>query len=105
MPLGSLMGVAGIIETFGGILLFVGLFTRPVAFLVSGELAVAYFMMHAPKGFWPILNNCELAAIFSFVFLYISAAGAGAWSVDALWSRRAHEYVEVEEAVPLRAVR
>ena len=61
-----------------------GLFTRPVAFLLSGEMAVAYFMGHAPRGFWPILNHGELAILFAFLWLYVSAAGPGPWSIDAL---------------------
>jgi putative oxidoreductase len=83
-PIGSLPGVAGVLEVVGGVLLLLGLFTRPVAFVLSGEMAVAYFMGHAPHGFWPILNHGELAIVFCFVFLYLSAAGAGRWSLDAL---------------------
>ncbi len=82
-----LMLVAGVLEFFGGLLLLIGLFTRPVAFLLSGELAVAYFMAHAPQGFWPILNKGELPALFSFLLLYFAAAGGGAWSIDRLWRR------------------
>lgn len=81
----SLMGLAGVLETFGGLLLLVGLLTRPVAFLLSGEMAVAYFLAHVPRGFWPILNQGELAALFCFIWLYLAAAGPGPWSVDALW--------------------
>jgi putative oxidoreductase len=83
-PLASLPGVAGILETFGGLLLLVGLFTRPVAFVLSGEMAVAYFLAHAPKGFWPVLNGGAPAVLYCFLFLYFSAAGAGAFSLDAL---------------------
>jgi putative oxidoreductase len=83
----SLPGVAGVLEAFGGALLLVGLFTRPVAFLLSGEMAVAYFMGHAPKGFWPVLNQGHPAILFCFVWLYFSAAGAGPWSLDALRRR------------------
>ena len=79
--------VSAVLEFFGGLLFLVGLFTRPVAFLLSGELAVAYFMAHAPQGFWPILNKGELAALYSFVFLYFAVAGGGAWSIDRLWRR------------------
>lgn len=79
----SLMGLAGTLELFGGALLLIGLFTRPVAFVLSGMMAVAYFMAHAPKAFWPLLNGGELAALFSFVFLYLAFAGGGAWSIDA----------------------
>lgn len=83
----SLTGVAGILEFGGGVLLFLGLFTRPVAFILSGLLAVAYFMSHAPGGFWPILNRGELAALYSFVFLYLAVAGGGDWSLDRLLRR------------------
>lgn len=75
-------GFAGLLELVGGVLLVIGLFTRPVAFVLSGLMAVAYFYAHAPQGFFPILNDGELAALYCFVFLYISAAGGGAWSVD-----------------------
>jgi len=79
----SLPGVAGMLETFGGLLLLLGLFTRPVAFLLSGEMAVAYFVGHAPRGFWPVLNQGAPAVLFCFLFLYLSAAGGGPWSLDA----------------------
>jgi putative oxidoreductase len=79
----TLRWVAGVLETFGGLLLFVGLWTRPVAFLLSGEMAVAYFRAHAPRSFWPILNGGELAALYAFLFLYLAAAGGGPWSLDA----------------------
>jgi len=65
-----------------------GLLTRPVAFLLAGEMAVAYFRSHAPQGFWPLLNRGELAALYCFLFLYFAAGGGGLWSLDALWSRR-----------------
>jgi putative oxidoreductase len=87
-PLASLPGVAGVLETFGGALLLIGLFTRPVAFLVSGEMAFAYFIGHAPRGFWPVLNQGHPAVLFCFVWLYLSAAGAGPWSVDAVLRKR-----------------
>jgi putative oxidoreductase len=80
----SLIGVAGALELFGGFLLLIGLFTRPVAFVLSGLMAVAYFIAHAGQGFWPMLNGGELAALYSFVFLYLSAAGGGEWSLDRL---------------------
>lgn len=80
----GLMLVAGIIEFGGGILLLIGLFTRPAAFLLSGTMAVAYFMAHAPGGFLPIVNKGELAVIYCFVFFYLFFAGGGAWSVDSL---------------------
>jgi putative oxidoreductase len=79
----SLIGLAGIIETFGGALLLVGLFTRPVAFIASGEMAVAYFKVHFPNSIWPSVNGGTNAALFCFLWLYISAAGAGPWSLDA----------------------
>lgn len=76
-------GIAGILELVGGVLMILGLFTRSVAFLLSGLMAVAYFMAHAPRGFYPILNAGELAILYCFVFLYFAAAGPGPWSVDA----------------------
>ena len=84
---GSLPWIAGFLETFGGFFVLIGLFTRPVAFLLSGEMAVAYFTGHAPQGFWPLLNMGTDAAFFSFLFLYISAAGPGPWSLDAVRGR------------------
>lgn len=83
----SQIGLAGILETFGGGLLLLGLFTRPVAFLLSGEMAVAYFQVHFARGFWPVTNGGMAAALFCFVWLYFSAAGAGPWSLDA-WRRK-----------------
>lgn len=80
--LSTLMLIAGILELFGGALVLVGFFTRQIAFVLSGQMAVAYFMSHAPQGFWPILNRGELAALYSFLFLYISIVGGGAWSID-----------------------
>lgn len=82
-PLDSLLGIAGILETFGGLLLLLGLFTRPVAFLLAGEMAIAYFYAHAPLGFWPVLNHGAPAILYCFLYLYFSAAGAGPWSLDA----------------------
>lgn len=87
-PIASLPGIAGILETFGGALLLVGLLTRPVAFLLSGQMAVAYFIGHAPQGFWPVLNQGHPAIMFCFVWLYFSSAGAGPWSLDALLTGR-----------------
>lgn len=78
---------AGILEFFGGLLVLLGIFTRPVAFILSGLMAVAYFMVHAPQGFWPILNLGELAVLYSFVFLYLSAAGGGPWGLENLLRR------------------
>lgn len=86
-PAGSMPWIAGIFELVGGALLAVGLFTRPVAFLLSGMTAVGYFMVHAPRGFFPLLNGGELAALYSFVFLYLAFAGPGPWSVDAILKR------------------
>lgn len=83
----SLSGVAGVLELFGGVLLLVGLFTGPVAFVLSGLMAFAYFLAHAPRGFFPILNDGELAALYCFVFFYLAFAGGGAWSLDALLRR------------------
>ena len=80
----SQMGAAGIIELVGGTLIAIGLFTSPVAFIASGEMAFAYFMAHAPKGFWPIMNGGELAVLYCFLFLYFAAVGSGKWSVDSL---------------------
>jgi putative oxidoreductase len=83
----SQMWIGGILEFFGGLLLLVGLFTRPVAFILSGMMAVAYFQMHAPGGFWPLQNKGELAVLYCFIFLYLAAAGGGPWSVDRLLRR------------------
>lgn len=80
----SQMGLAGIIEVVGGALIGIGLFTSPVALIASGEMAVAYFQAHLPRGFWPVTNGGELAALYCFVFLYFAAVGSGKWSVDAL---------------------
>lgn len=80
----TMSGLAGLIELVGGVLLVIGLFTRPVAFIASGMCAVAYFYAHAPRGFFPILNGGELAALYAFVFLYLAAAGGGVWSADRL---------------------
>lgn len=83
VPLLTIFGFAAILEVVGGAAVLVGLFTRPVAFVLSGQMAVAYFMVHAPQGFFPVLNGGELAIIYSFAFLYFAAAGAGPWSLDA----------------------
>jgi putative oxidoreductase len=79
----SLFGLAGVLELGGGALVALGLFTRPVAFILSGEMAIAYFMAHAPSSFFPAVNQGEAAILFCFVFLYLACAGAGPWSVDA----------------------
>lgn len=81
------MLVAGIVEFAGGVLIAVGLFTAAAAFVASGEMAAAYFMAHAPNGFWPILNKGELAVVYCFLFLFIAAHGAGPWSLDELRRR------------------
>jgi putative oxidoreductase len=83
MPIMSLLGVAAILEVVGGTLLILGLFTRPVAFVLSGEMAVAYWMVHAPKSFFPILNQGAPAILICFIFLYLVAAGPGAFSLDS----------------------
>jgi putative oxidoreductase len=83
----SLSGIAGLMDIIGGPLIVLGLFTRPVAFLLSGEMAVGYFVVRAPLGFFPILNGGEINVIYSFLFLYLAAAGGGEWSLD----RRFHE--------------
>jgi|SRR5882724_11280168 len=87
-PLASLYGVAGLFEFVGGILIMIGLFTRPVAFLLSGEMAAAYFVVHAAQGFWPAKNQGETAVFFCFLFLYFVFSGAGPWSLDALLGLR-----------------
>jgi putative oxidoreductase len=86
-PVTSMLGIAGVLETIGGALLLLGLFTRPVAFLLAGEMAVGYFRTHAPRGFWPIANGGELAVFYCFCFLWLSAAGPGPWSLDWLLRR------------------
>jgi putative oxidoreductase len=91
----SLLGFAAVLEVVGGLLLLVGLFTRPVAFLLSGEMAVAYFTVAAPQGFWPALNEGTPATLFAFVWLYISAAGPGPWSFDARAGREGHQMFSV----------
>jgi putative oxidoreductase len=83
----SMLWLAGALETFGGLLILLGLGTRPVAFLLSGQMAVAYFMAHQPKGFWPLLNGGELAVLYCFLFLYLATAGGGPWSLDRLWRK------------------
>jgi putative oxidoreductase len=88
MPMGSRLWLAGMIELIGGTLVAIGLFTTPVAFICSGEMAAAFFLGHFPKGGWPIQNGGELAALYCFVFLYIAAHGAGPLSVDRIWRRK-----------------
>jgi putative oxidoreductase len=84
VALDSLMGLGGILELLGGALISLGFLTRPVAFILSGEMAVAYFKFHAGGGFWPVVNHGELAVAYCFIFLYLTGAGAGPLSVDAL---------------------
>lgn len=84
----SLIGLAGVLEVFGGFLILIGLFTRAVAFILSGEMAFAYFMAHAPQGFWPVLNHGEPAVLYCFIYLYLAAAGGGAWSADRILQQR-----------------
>jgi len=83
----SLFGIGGLIEIVTGALVALGLFTRPAAFVASGQMAVAYFMFHAPSGFFPVLNGGEGAILFSFIFLHLAAAGAGAFSLEGLLRR------------------
>ena len=87
LQLFSMIGFSGILEFVGGILLVIGLFTRFTAFILSGEMAVAYFMVHAHNGFFPMVNKGELAVLYCFVFLYLAAAGGGPWSLDRLRHR------------------
>ena len=84
----TLLVVQALIELVGGILILIGLFTRPVAFILAGDMAVAYFMAHAPRGFFPTLNGGQLAILFCFVFLYLFVAGGGVWSIDQQRSSR-----------------
>lgn len=85
----SLMWVAGVLELVGGAMLALGLFTRPVAFVLSGQMAAAYFIGHASQAFWPVQNQGDAAILFCFVFLYFAAAGGGPWSVDAVMGKKA----------------
>ena len=89
-PVFSQFWFAGVLEVFGGILIVLGLFTRPVAFLLSGEMAVAYFQAHVPRNFWPVLNGGENVVLFCFVFFYLFATGAGPYSLDTLLRSRRH---------------
>jgi putative oxidoreductase len=82
------IGISGILETFGGALILIGLFTRPVAFILAGEMAVAYFQFHAPSSIWPVINNGVPAVLYCFVWLYFSAAGSGMWSIDSLREKK-----------------
>lgn len=87
----SQIGIGGVLEFFGGALLLIGLFTRPVAFILAGEMAVAYFQFHFPQSLWPVVNNGTSAALYCFVWLYFSAAGAGPWSLDAIRKSKRQE--------------
>jgi putative oxidoreductase len=87
-PLLSYLGIAGLMEVVGGWLVTIGLFTRPVAFLLAGEMAFGYFTVHAPLGFFPAINAGDAAILFCFIFLYIFAAGPGAWSIDEMRARK-----------------
>jgi putative oxidoreductase len=84
----TLVWIAGVLELVGGGLLLLGLATRPVAFLLAGQMAVAYFKAHAGRGFWPLVNGGELAMLYCFLFLYLAAAGGGPWSLDPKFRRR-----------------
>ena len=86
----SLLGIQGVLELGGGLLLLIGLFSRPVAFVLSGDMAVAYFMAHWPRSWLPILNGGDLAVLFCFVFLHLWAAGPGPWSIDMRLRRKAY---------------
>jgi putative oxidoreductase len=87
----SEVGIAGILETFGGLAIALGLFTRPVAFVLAGEMAVAYFQFHFPRSFFPTVNDGTPAVLYCFLFLYLAFAGAGEWSLDTLLARRSQQ--------------
>lgn len=99
-PIASLMGVAGILELVGGSLLLLGLLTRPVAFLLAGEMAYAYFSVHLQRGVWPIENGGEPAALFCFIFLFFAAHGAGPVSLDAMVGKVRHRREHYPRQVP-----
>jgi putative oxidoreductase len=88
-PLPPMLMAAGVVELVAGVLITIGLFTRLAAFIASGEMAIGYFMMHFPQGFWPVVNKGEAAILFCFIFLYLAAAGPGAWSIDEARTRNA----------------
>lgn len=88
----SQLGVAGVLELVGGLLIAIGLLTRPVAFVLAGEMAVAYFLQHASRGFWPILNRGEPAVLYCFIFLFFAAHGGGSYSLDAFLRARRREW-------------
>ena len=85
----QLLWFAGVIEALGGLLLTLGLFTRTAAFIMSGEMAVAYFYSHAPRNFYPLLNGGDAAILYCFIFFYFFVVGGGAWSIDRIWHRSA----------------
>ncbi len=87
-PLFSMMGFAGILEFFGGLAILLGLFTQPVAFILSGEMAVAYFMAHFPRSFWPVVNRGETAVLYCLIFLLLATTGGGALSLDSLFKKK-----------------
>lgn len=90
-PLFTQVGIGGMLEFYGGIAIMLGLFTRPIAFLLSGEMAVAYWQFHAPNGTWPVQNQGQPAVLYCFIFLYMAMKGAGEWSLDALLGRKLAE--------------
>ena len=94
----SLRGLAGVLEFFGGLAILLGIFTRPVAFILSGEMAFAYFMAHFSRGFWPIMNGGERAVLFCFIFLFFAAAGGGSYSFDGMVRKKAAEEAEPPES-------
>ena len=102
----SQIGFGAILEVFGGVMLLLGIFTRPVAFLLAGEMAVAYFQFHSYQGFWPVMNGGVSAVLYCFVWLYFSAAGAGPWSLDTMRTgdRRQKEAKEGLTIYPARVV-
>jgi putative oxidoreductase len=100
VPVGSLFWIAGVIEIVGGLLLLIGLLSRPVAFILSGEMAVAYWVTHAPQSTFPLLNHGEGAILFCFIFLLIAAAGPGVWSLDASRGRKLVLTEDAGEPVP-----
>ena len=87
-PLLSLMGFAGILEFFGGLAILLGLFTQPVAFILSGEMAVGYFMAHFPRSFWPVVNRGETAVLYCLIFLLLATTGGGSLSLDSLFKKK-----------------
>jgi putative oxidoreductase len=91
VPYISLYGLAGVIESAGGLFILLGLFTRPAAVIAAGEMAVAYFLVHFKQGFWPLLNHGELAVLYCFLFLYIAVVGPGPWSLDRVLAQGDHD--------------